>query len=423
MKNGMPLMTAGGLIAGSQACCCENPPPPVCYCPSFCSYFIEVLQPAPLAVKHSPVTCDVGGINQNASVGPVSDWLVGEAPPPAGHPATAASGPTPISSGGVSNITASAFMNAAVLSSVYYGPTLSRVAQVYVEALVLVGCDDTYLPIIEVFVRATASVEDGYHTIFKNASLRPPVDCVAGSGTDRVCGDGRLSGYNFMRTPITIDVTGTTCSIGPYSTSEVSAGPSAALNKTWCEDILDNLSATFRITSRDNCLPPVACDCNVPLGGLAIESLTIGRWNLGDDFDNGCGTYQLQSGNQFAIRVDDGQPDGGGGCLPTESIRQLDIYCQSVDGVPTWFALIRNTCLQRNAGAITHQATDTWLGKFLCYQQECDDTENGRFAGDSIPQGEPVDIEYLGREVGFGLQECTPPGLFDFRLVQDAVVC
>ena len=444
-KGGLPLMI-GGLVAGADECCCENPPPPFCWeCADLCSYVMNVTEPTELPAS-GRIVCGEG-----AADGATRTTFMFPGILPSGfedYPY--------VTDGSFYGGQWNGSRGEAWISPWPFGPYAFvqhwRRGDVD-DAPVAEGCATSSGFELQGSVSVGISCEPGRTPTPYTVRVSADVSCALFAASDeksgsecggvwrwfgwsvfdlnsscitapkRTCND-YLNQMRHLTTPVLITADAAGTSLGAYQNENTFTSGGMG---SWCqgfgEALRDELSATFRITSRPNCLPPVACDCNVPLGGLAIESWTIGRWNLGGDFDNGCGTYQLQSGNQFAIRVDDGVPDGGGGCLPTESIRQLDIYCQSVDGVPTWFVLIRTTCFQRNAGVLTHQATDTWLGKFLCYQQECDDTENGRFAGDSIPQGEPVDIEYLGREVGFGLQECTPPGLFDFRLIQDAVVC
>lgn len=417
----MPLMV-GGQVAGSQACCCENPPPPVCYCPSFCSYFIEVVEPGLLAVRHAAVGCDAETINQNASVGPISSWIVGEAMPPSELPASTAD-ESPTSSSGVSNISASGFMNASVASGVRYGPNANPVGLVSCDVLVLVSCGslfvggNPFVPVVEVFVNARAYSLDndesgfpdlgGYYHISRYLISQPPVDCISGLGTDRVCGTGRLNGYNFMQTPLTIEATGNTCSLGSYTTGEVGAGPAASLLKAWCEEMLDNLSATFRITSRDNCLPPEDCSCSYNLSGLQLqfqgEVFTVGNEPndiRGRDSQRWVYTDSTTSPN-IAFEVFNES------FTETYFLASATISCSPSADPETvadkWLLTVSATCNtwddDGNGGReIVEQTTKTWVGEYECYEH----------CGDFTPSGSPIQMVLVSTVTTPGLGACDP---------------
>ena len=46
-----------GLVAIDGDCCCPPPPPDRCWCGSFCSYFIELVEPSGVAVKSRVIDC------------------------------------------------------------------------------------------------------------------------------------------------------------------------------------------------------------------------------------------------------------------------------------------------------------------------------------------------------------------------------
>lgn len=173
--------------------------------------------------------------------------------------------------------------------------------------------------------------------------------------------------------------------------------------------IADAFTTTFRITSRPNCKPPVECFCSQSLTGLQVDfdgyTYTIGeevdQW---DDFDT-YGIYRQAFGNVNAYTINHYTTDEFN--IASFSRRQIDIYCETVDGVPTWRAFFRTWCYSYDAFNVNNGTTeDQWMGGFLCYEA-CEDLENDRQTDDPIPLNDPVEVEYLGREtIGTA---CTPP--------------
>jgi hypothetical protein len=443
LKNGMPLMTAGGLIAGSQACCCENPPPPVCVCADLCSYFIEVLTPVGVAVKSPAVDCTQSGPFTAEAI--VPGWIFAQAEPPAslglslGSPIPGSTANYETSASAYNNVASnfSGGLGAFVASVVDYtdgddfDPSVVRVT---VSADAYMYCDVT---ISGQFANSPALVariavyiaewrngqwetsETSAYTNIKIVSTRPATEgCV--HNYDRSCTDDSLTprpppNLIYMETPLTLTVDGGTSSIGAWQQfSAGGRGPKAAAFEEWANDILDAASATFRITSRPNCDSPIACECGPYLDGLLLQFEGVGYW-IGTEVEtwtdfSGEGEARRAYGTQASWTVVHDKTDGFN--LAIFNRRQLDIYCETTVDGPVWRALIRTYCYED--GAI---GEDVWMGRFDCYKTVCEDLEKNRPLDQPIPQEEPVEVEYLGRTY-FGATDCTPPPRPFVRLEQ-----
>jgi hypothetical protein len=340
-------------------------------------------------------------------------------------------------------------MEASVRSYITFTHPTQTVPSAYVDvsAIVQVSCDSVgtttaIRPRIEVFMGAKVVVGTsdesgffggGYYEIGKYLSTHPPVYCL--NESTRVCGGGpAILRLNYMDTPLTIDVSGSTTSLGEYSSGEAGAGPQAALLKTWCEDILDNLSATFRITSRDNCLPVVDCDCESNTDGLTLAfqngpftSPDYGLFLFDGDTElqtfSDLGAYYTlfyqPSANEWVIVMEQNN-------LSNTEIQfrwTVRVFCEAVpSGIPSpfrWYYSEEVECFEWEGGSITKNSKDTYVGHFNCEEDPCG--TNGRAAGDLYPVGTPRDVEYLGRTTPDGYEPCsTPVAVSDFRIINDA---
>jgi hypothetical protein len=189
--------------------------------------------------------------------------------------------------------------------------------------------------------------------------------------------------------------------------------------KTISEDFRDAApTATFRITSRDNCDSPIACgDCQTDTRGLIIDfagrSFEIGKYISEEDADLRVVSVQsLDTGWSIVYET----RSGG---YPQDTT-QIDLECTPSG----WVALMTTRCRRYVDGTLVSDTTDQWAGEMQCYES-CDgfyDAGSGegpfqvRTAGEPIPLGEPQNVEYLGRESS--AVECEPPGRPDFTVRQ-----
>jgi hypothetical protein len=222
-------------------------------------------------------------------------------------------------------------------------------------------------------------------------------------------------------TPLEISADKDGTSLGDFQVASESWSPTPEYGdraKEIGQALRDDLSATFRITSRDNCEPPVACDCNIDIYGLWIGITThptsndpgdaIADVRIGEYYSYEDGGYRLIS----AALLDTGwsilrwtKDDDG---------RDFNMYRVDLECTPSgWTVLIRTRCIRYDdPGFIIADTTDSWMGVMRCSEacESWDMDSNGnlhtRDAGDPIPLGNIEDVEYLGRESVVG--ECEP---------------
>jgi len=437
-KGGGPLMTAGGLIGGSDKCCCENPPPPVCECADYCPYIVEVTSPSGLAVKSPPAFCD--GTGGYASRNPAaaltnfgcspSGW---EYISPVGYEPTDASIASVSLNGdnariGIASVVAQElgtftkkFPNQYLPSGTmdyYVGGSVSCSIQIYCDRYGEQGPPNgSYFAIATFFAffGIGNSLFVRWHQRGKQIGFELPSYCSAPG--QRVCGDVGDSRVRYLNLPADITVGGLTTSAGNYTADNVVYSSLEQIEKFAGQEVVDYIdcviaaaTATFRITSRPDCKPPVVCTCGANLQGL---QLTFDGWTYsigeqvadpGEDGDQRLERYYFIYGNQHTIIHAKYVLNENGTFYDLTERTLLNIYCQSTADGPRWYAYFETQCITQ-----TSYVKDSWMGYFTCVAA-CADPDNGRSAGDSIPSGYPVEIEYLGRETYPGYATCTPTG-------------
>jgi hypothetical protein len=439
LKNGMPLMV-GGQVAGSQTCCCENPPPPLCICsPSDrCSYFIEVVSPAAAALKSPVANC--GPTNEFNAFRSVSGYpfIDGKLP--------AATYPADITLSGVNRAAASSF--GFLSAGIEIKQALAKFvgSYEYIDAFwgasAFLQCDsniDGGNPArqkLTIGFSVAASTYDSvngtsYYSFGFTVDHFPEYDCLEPG--NRMCGDVTPFRYSFVKTPLEFSVDGDGTSFGAASSpATYSAGHPATIDtlRDIVDSIRDDVTATFRITSRDNCEPVVDCDCESNTDGLKIlfneppffsYFLFDGDTELQTSSDLGAyyTLFYQPSANDWVITYEQNNPSN------TELYYRITarIFCEAVPGgVPSpfrWYYSLESECFEWEDGSITKNTKETWVGHFNCEEDPCG--TNGRAAGDLYPVGLPRDVVSLGRTTPEGYAACNPSGgITELLIINDA---
>ena len=318
-------MLNGGRIAGSQSCCCENPPPPACYdCPSFCSYLIQLLQPEELATSTVPMqSCDFlqsvdmrslpymfkdlfpegttfDNDNQGdyrASYGVVGAGFGGDA-----YVEHGASGLLPVES-----LLSECGITANTVS-------YSTQSSISFKILCYTNNPQSYFLRVSSYVNVDLGVFlgnfcRGKWSWFAEGTF--PLDSTCISAPDRHCDTSYTSQFRFLNLPIEVTADGETTSLGDYSPeyTDTITYPDFALSETAAslgEALRDAITATFRITARENCLPlepEELCPCNCSGSGF--------------DFCDGSETIDLS----YASGCD----------APYDTVTQYDIPCTGIE--------------------------------------------------------------------------------------------
>jgi hypothetical protein len=420
LKGGMPLLV-GGQVAGSQTCCCENPPPPdsLCFCQNFCSYFIEVVEPSVLTVKHGPYACDGNQVFRSLGTGSlITDLLAFEI--------TGQELFQPFANQSVSVAFNTGSLIAASVTHqaggyheiVEAGNRFGAFVIVSVEVYCCVGADgeSAYCARVDLTAGAGFGFESlGYQTIGiwrrrYYGEFEIPSSCLSAPG--RIC-DPFIQKSRHISTPLTITLSGDgTCSLGNLDMiSDGGIGVTGGLPPEFpyaqdaVDDILDGVSYTFRITSRPTCRT-VPADCDVPIGegntrvfwGGETPEFVLGTpelMSVTDPVTNDLLYYEHLGGigtivnpyKFFFYRTDN--PN-------TQTLEQqyLDLYCESDNNVSppvtAWYVV--HQTIKYCAGPFT---VDQWAGTIDTYAapENCGNIS----AGDPVPIGEPT----MERSIGY----------------------
>jgi len=442
-KGGLPLFV-GGQVAGSQTCCCENPPPPVCVCDDGCQYIAQVISPGSLAVSSGPSAyCGAQAFNQVVidgmlqSIFPVSNqnsWLAGD-----NKSSASASNYTYLNNSFLFNNRGVSLVHSVVgypefehpeteadIFSCFINDDLVFSALSYITSAVY--CQgEKYFALIEIRVQVIYEYynpncgrpELGRKVKQRIGFFELPSSCnVIESQDCQYNGRGKVR----LNTPLEFTINGDgTSTFGNVPVFQ-SYGTSRPEVESFVNEKFDQLESfltgTFRITSRPNCKPPVACDCNhVDLRGLIIDfagrSFEIGKY-VDEEVD---GVRFVSGQNPSGYTVIRETRAGG---FPQDTT-QIDMICTESGG---WMVLMSTRCRRRVDGQLVSDTTDQWAGVMQC-SESCDGfyeaaSEPGLFqvrtAGEPIPLGEAQDVEYLGRESS--AVECEPPARSTFSIRQ-----
>lgn len=253
-----------------------------------------------------------------------------------------------------------------------------------------------------------------------------------------VIGDRTLCGVTdwrgkYISTPLEFTASWATTSLGDYDGDEPDTSDPWGFLPGFTElknTLLDTSSVTFRITSRDNCLPVVDCDCESNTDGLKIlfnftpffsYFLFDGDTELQTFSDLGAyyTLFYQPSANDWVITYERNNLSN------TELYYRITarIFCEAVPGgVPSpfrWYYSLESECFEWEDGSITKNTKETWVGHFDCEEDPCG--TNGRAAGDLYPVGLPRDVVSLGRTTPEGYAACNPfGGITELRIINDA---
>jgi hypothetical protein len=317
---------------------------------------------------------------------------------------------------------------------VYYGSNLRAIADISVNmrcenAVTNPDSPGIYIDFdFSVFVPGLDGLVPIYPTrgLRKQATLKLETACE--SRAFATCSDSNQQKTYRFATPITFTVSNASAGLtswNPALTFDNSVGDQSRVTPCF-NQLVDNFAATFRITSRPSC-NNVACSCNAVLGGMRValgnlkqvSTPTPSSYEVSSSLVDTVWMYDridetvYWEGPFGFYEYDQKDPDGeqnGDGKLTRLLWRQrAELYCDLIDGVSQWFVLFTSfRTIYDNDGTITHYSYDQWVGKIDCYKA-CEDVGNDINAGDSLPMGEPYDIEYIGRTTQPGYLECEPP--------------
>ena len=263
-KNGLPLFLAEdgapGLVAVSQNCCCPPPPPPGCYCPDFCLYQIEILSPVQFG-PGPPAACG-GSSSENEF--PISLY-----PPcedeeeccgPVTEPVPGLVGPT--------------------VDRVYVGTSSGYARVEYISKLAALAgaqisfrCENVNEPGVtyaDISLRIAVPGNDGLvdrtprRVINKFATVALDSTCSLRTGvTCNPVDPNAEVRFAFLDVPLEFTVTAASAGLVGWDESRTVDVPIGDQTRvTPCFDhLVDNFEATFRITARENCLPPENVCC------------------------------------------------------------------------------------------------------------------------------------------------------------------
>jgi len=274
-KNGKPLFLSGdgapGLVAASQNCCCPPPPPPECWCPDFCLYQIEILSP----VQFGPgPTAACGGLGSD------DQFEVSLYPPcedeeeccgPVTEPIPGLVGPTldrvyAFTGSGYARVRYSSKLAALADAQVSFRcDNFNERGVTYADISLLIGVPSDEGLIARTprrFLSKFATVE-----LDSTCSLRTGVTCNPVDPNEQV----RLA---FLDTPLEFTVNNASAGLVGWDESRTVDVPIGDQTRvTPCFDhLVDNFEATFRITARENCLPPEPLCCCDETGFRVLEA-------------------------------------------------------------------------------------------------------------------------------------------------------
>jgi hypothetical protein len=280
VQNGNLLKKAGAL-GTSVGCCCDPPlPPPGCWCPDYCLYQIEILSPVQYGPS-PPVACGGGGggsVDEKEQGGGAyaEEFEISLYPPCEDE--TQCCGPVtaPVA---VNRVYASADSGYAI---VRYSSELSAIA----GAEISLRCENLSEPgvvyadiSLSIIVPGSIGLVDQTPRRLLNkfatvaldttCSLRTGVTCNPVDPNDQVR-------FAFLDVPLEFTVNAASAGLTGWDASKTVDVPIGDQTRvTPCfNHLVNNFEATFRITARENCLPPEPYCCCKPIEGSIASRIS-----------------------------------------------------------------------------------------------------------------------------------------------------
>lgn len=421
LKSGGRLSLAeGGRLPASSKCCCENSAG--CFCSFICAYQLKATTTSGLSVRSGPAPCDTFSPPQTVDTGfqfspphAEDSWLEDGSQAAVSGTSSALWGRVSHYARGGAGVTGS-IPPRLVLLTIGASITIDFICET-------VQTDEGYVSqnraFVNLFVRVVTEAplnfferDDQIYTMHKTGVFVLPSSCV--EALQKVCPGSQDGTALLIDAPLTISVNSQTTSLGSYSSVEESVSGTTTYGdraKEIGEYIRDNIDAKFDLSVRPSC-PAAECDCTASLAGTTWNFMGE-EFQYGTEYDNWSEDgfqrwYFSGNGAAYYESYDpSGEVDSSGHGTRLLSRKRVDIYCDYVNGEPTWVVILRALCAGYDPdGVQTHHAEDTWIGQLFCYSA-CED--EFRSAGAPIPVGGPKLVSFIGRE-NLGLQECSPGG-------------
>jgi hypothetical protein len=318
---------------------------------------------------------------------------------------------------------------------VYYGSNLRAIADISVNMRCENSVTNPDSPGIYIDFDFSVLVPglDGLVPIYPTRGLRKQatlkLETACESRSFATCSDSNQQKTYRFATPITFTVSNASAGLtswNPALTFDNSVGDQSRVTPCF-NQLVDNFAATFRITSRPSC-KTVGCSGNAFLDGMYVTFGNLLQFPYGasifdsvvldsslsqvypagdaDDLIYWVGPFGYYEYTQYDPH---GPQDNDGRYTRLLWQQKAELVSDVIDGVQQWVVIF--TSLRKiydEDGIVTHESYDEWVGKIDCYEA-CEDLYNYIHAGDSVPMGEPYDIEYIGRTTAVARLECEPP--------------
>jgi hypothetical protein len=401
----------------------------VCYCPDFCSYFIEVVSPSRLAVKSPAAGCfsDLFTAAIVLDEYEFTDILL--------TPEWRYSDTYQVGRANADNFFAFGFLEAQVhhgTTHIYDG-ACAQAINIDLSARIRVYCgndsgfiageaDPTIAPMLEVRYFAsfgrynrtqTGCVSDCIPYLRYDKIIRLPSECFDSS--DRRCSFVLPPGnrFRYIKTPLDITVDSDGVTVGgeffPNTNTVIDpCGPDPVFGEDFRDFInstVDRHTATFRITSRPSC-QAVDCSCGQNLSGVSLrlygETFTVGNepnptrggqqqtWDYTDSTSNPVIEYKVWNQSiteeKYYVHAEvfcDSEQQAGGVVGPF--------------GKDAWYLTLTSDCFEWEDGSVVAQTRNTYVGAYSCYES-CEK---------SLPSGTPL-LMYLVSSVDLNVGTCSP---------------
>jgi hypothetical protein len=408
-----------------MACCCGAEGDDCETCGDLCIYGVSVVSPVALTAGGNPCVAGDGPskVVPTTAFAPCNDGAQccgGSLPPPPG---------TPVDNSNVSPVyvaTAYASNEASVGFTNNLGATANAKATLSCNSL------ETGQPEFFVDIEFLVYVPSPSHPNgFPNRQLKKTARFLLPSSCDKKPGATCLTEpvnqtKKYLNTPVQFTVSNSVAGLGTWTTVfDETNGANQSRNLPCFNSILENFSATFRITELPAC-KIVGCNCAASIDGMKAffdgQEFTLGTPSsitVGDTVwthDPELGSYDFFKDTFLPEFVDPFCPVPPF-TIPIESIN-LSLYCVGT----TWLAEATTYCLPREIVdcevVSPAYAQRLFTGHIACFEAGpgCPD----RPAGTYIPLGSVQDIveaedsPFLNPE----LPDCGAPDFPDFRIEQ-----